>query len=461
MKKFLFSTKTHLAIGFVAFGFFLGIAFSAHSAQSDSFKYLDYFHSVYQTIMSDYVNPVESKSLFEGAMRGMLQSLDDPYSRFLDEKDYESFKSDVSGQFVGIGVELWIRNGDIIVISAIDDSPAKSAGIRSGDLITNIDGYSIKGKSFGDISTRMKGKPGTEVKVTVRRDGIDDPIDFTMKRAPIKSESVKYGVMKENPSVGYMRITHFFSDTSRDVNRALLDFNNKKIRKLVIDLRDNPGGDMDAAVSIADYFLDTGKMIVTTQGRAGSNIKEEYKAKNPALYTGELLLLVNGGSASSSEILSGALQDNHRAKLIGQKTFGKALVQKVIDIEEGKLGFTLTIRTYVTPNGTMIQKIGIKPDKGLETPVFELSKDEQKELTRANNDKAIEEFVNRKIDYNDQTRKEFIDLIKEKKYAISDKVAAYTLKQRIYRGKDTPLYDLEFDTELGKALEIYKGTSGN
>jgi carboxyl-terminal processing protease len=456
MKKFLFSAKTHLAIGFIAFGFFLGLAFSVKSAQNDSFKYLDYFHSVYQTISSDYVNPVESKTLFEGAMRGMLQSLDDPYSRFLDEKDYESFKSDVSGQFVGIGVELWIRNGEIVVISAIDDSPAKSAGIRSGDVITSVDGFATKGKSFGEISSRMKGKPGTDVKVTVRREGTDELIDYTMKRAPIKSESVKYGVRKENPSVGYMRITHFFSDAARDVNKALLDFNNKKIRKLVIDLRDNPGGDMDAAVSIADYFLEPGKMIVTTQGRVGSNIKEEYKAKNPALYTGELLLLVNGGSASSSEILSGALQDNQRAKLIGQKTFGKALVQKVIDIEEGKLGFTLTIRTYVTPNGTMIQKIGIKPDKGLETPVLELSKDEQRELVRANNDKAVEEFVNKATEYTDQTKKAFTDLLKDKKYAISDRIAFYTLKQKVYRSKEAPLYDLEFDTELGKALELYK-----
>jgi C-terminal processing protease CtpA/Prc len=131
-------------------------------------------------------------------------------------------------------------------------------------------------------------------------------------------------------------------------------------------------------------------------------------------------------------------------------------VQKVIDIEEGKLGFTLTIRTYVTPNGTMIQKIGIKPDKGLETPVFELSKDEQRELSRATNDKSIEEYLNRKIDYTDQTRKEFLDLLKEKKYAISDKVASYTLKQRVFRGKGIPLYDLEFDTELDKALEIYR-----
>jgi carboxyl-terminal processing protease len=456
MKKFLFSSRIHLAIGFAALGFFLGIAFSAKSAQSDSFKYLDYFHSVYQTIVSDYVNPVESKNLFQGAMRGMLQSLDDPYSRFLDDKDYESFKSDVSGQFVGIGVELWIRNGDIIVISAIDDSPAKRAGVRSGDIITSIDGYAIKGKSFGDISSRMKGKPGTEVKITVRREGTDDSIDFTMKRAPIKSESVKYGIMKENPSVGYVRITHFFSDTARDVNKAIMEINNKKIRKLVVDLRDNPGGDMDAAISIADYFLEPGKMIVTTQGRVGSNIKEEYKAKSPALYTGELLLLVNGGSASSSEILSGALQDNQRAKLIGQKTFGKALVQKVIDVEDGKIGFTLTIRTYVTPNGTMIQKIGIKPDKGLETPVFELSKDEQKELMRANLDRTIEEFVNRKIEYNDQTKKEFLDLLKSKKYAISDRVAFYTLKQKLYRGKESPLYDLEFDTELGRALELYR-----
>ncbi|HEY1405435.1 MAG TPA: PDZ domain-containing protein, partial [Spirochaetota bacterium] len=240
MRKFLLSSKLHLCLLFFSIGFFSGIGFTVHSADDDSFKYLDFFHSVYQTIRSDYVEPTSPKKLFEGAMRGMIQSLDDPYSRFLDESEYADFREEVTGKFIGIGVEVTVKDSEIVVVSPIEDSPAKKAGIKPGDVVIRIDDYMTRGKPISDIMKQIKGTPGSPVKIVVRRAGMPEPLEFTMKREPVRMSSVKSGVMKEDPSIGYLRITHFFGETPVDTEKALRDFADRKITKVVLDLRDNP-----------------------------------------------------------------------------------------------------------------------------------------------------------------------------------------------------------------------------
>ena len=455
MKKILLSKGLHIGLIVFLVGFFLGINFRASSAADDSaFKYLDFFHFVYQTIKTEYVEGASPKVLLEGAMRGMLQALDDPYSRFLDEAEYAEFKEEVTGKFIGIGVEISSKDGEIVVVSPIDDTPAKKAGICSGDIIVKIDDLFTKGKQVSDIIKKIKGLPDSKVKILVRRDGIPELLEFNVKREPITVSSVKSGIMKEDPSIGYLHITHFYAETAVDTEKALKDFNSKKVRKIILDLRDNPGGDMEAAIRMANLFLDPGKVIVSTRGREGSGISEEHKSDSKPVFTGELFVLVNGGSASASEILSGALKDNGRAKLIGQKTFGKALVQRVIDVEDGKTGFTLTIRKYYTPSGAMIHKKGISPDVVL--AANNVPEEDRKNLGRAFNDKLFETFAKSHTDYTDANRKQLEDFLREKGTPLSAKVSAYFFKQELYKFKPTPLYDLEFDTELNKALELGK-----
>lgn len=454
MRKFLLSSKLHLCILFFGVGFFSGLGFSVQSADDGSFKYLDYFHSVYQTIRNDYVEDVTPKKLFEGAIRGMIQSLDDPYSRFLDESEYNDFREEVTGKFIGIGVEVTVKDGEIVVVSPIEDSPAKKAGVKAGDVIVRVDDTKANGKPLSDIMKLIKGEPGSQIRISVRRAGMPELIDFTMKREPVRMASVKWGVMSENRSIGYLRITHFFSETAVDTEKALRAFIDRKVNKVVLDLRDNPGGDVEAAISIANMFLDKDKVILSTRGREGSGISEEYKAKNAPVYKGELLVLVNGGSASASEILSGALRDNKRAQLIGQKTFGKALVQRVNDVEADKTGYTLTIRKYYTPSGAMIHKKGIIPDIAIKEN--EVPESDRNNLTQALNKKLFEEFVKTHNAYTPENRTELKSFLTAKGFPLSDKVSAYFFKQELRRYTQTPLYDLEFDGELSKALEIYK-----
>lgn len=454
MKKYLLSKRVHFVLVVFLVGFFLGVNFSPSVAEDAAFKYLDFFHFVYQTIKSDYVENVSPKTLLEGAMRGMLQSLDDPYTRFLDEAEFSEFKEEVTGKFIGIGVEISIKDGEIVVVSPIDDTPAKKAGIRSGDVIVKIDDIFTKGKQVSDIIKKIKGVPDSKVKLLVRREGIPELLDFEVKRQPIAVSSVKSGIIEELPSVGYLHITHFYAETAVDTEKVLKDFNSRKIKKVILDLRDNPGGDMEAAIKIANLFLEPGKVIVSTRGREGSGINEEYKAQTQPVYTGEVLVLVNGGSASASEILSGALRDNKRGRLIGQKTFGKALVQRVIDIDSEKTGFTLTIRKYYTPSGEMIHKKGIAPDIVLAGNT--IPEADRKNLGRAFNDKVFEEFVKTHSEYTDANRKQLGSFLVNKGTPLSEKISSYFFKQELYKFKPTPLYDREFDLELNKALELYK-----
>lgn len=452
MKK---QRSLHLFVLVFFTGFFLGIGGSIARSQEDlSFKYLDHFHYVYQTIKQEYVEKVKPEELFYGAIRGMLRSLDDPYSRFLDQKDYAEFHEQVTGEFVGVGVEITVKNGEVVVITPIDGSPAKRAGIISGDRIVKVNETVLQDKDIDEVLKQIKGKPGTSVLLTVKREGFEDPIEFSVERANVKVSSVRYGMVKEFRDTGYLQIVSFYDSTGKDVRNALNDLSKNNISRLVLDLRNNPGGSLDAAIEVAGLFLNKDLVVVSTRGREGSGILEEYKTKSDPIYKGKIVVLVNGGSASASEILAGAIKDHKRGTIAGERSFGKALVQRVIDLEKSKTGFALTIRKYYTPSGAMINKKGIDPEVQIAGDL--VPEEDRKNLGRIINDKLVSSFVKPDMQYSQTSVDALLSFLSGKGLPVSRKTASYFLKQEIYREKPQPVYDLEFDSQLGRALDLLK-----
>ncbi|MCX7680299.1 MAG: S41 family peptidase, partial [Spirochaetes bacterium] len=341
MKRLISERSFHYI--FVAFliGLFVGISLSIHLlADEPAHRYLDYFHQVYNYIVTDYVDTAENKRLFYGAIRGMLRALDDPYSRFLDENDFRSFKEDISGDFFGVGLEIAQKNGNTVVIAPIEDSPAMKAGIQSGDIITKINDISVKNKTIDELVNMIRGKPNTTVRIEIKREGIDSPLEFELRRTKIHTKSVNFAII-DGHATGYLRIKIFGDDTHREVENALRFFTTNGIAKLIIDLRGNPGGKLDEAIAIADFFLEKGALIVSTKGKKGTAQNQEARAQTDPLYRGKIVVLINHGSASAAEILAAALRDNKKATLVGEKTFGKGSVQRLFELSE-MVGITLT-----------------------------------------------------------------------------------------------------------------------
>jgi carboxyl-terminal processing protease len=315
---------------------------------------------VLHKIKSDYVEAIDDKTLIENAMRGMLSGLD-PHSAYLDADDYTDLQEGTSGEFGGLGIEVGLEEGFIKVISPIDDTPAQQAGVQAGDTIIKLDDTPVKGMSINDAVKKMRGKPGSEITITLVREGEQKPLVFKLTRALIKVASVRSRLLE--PGYGYIRVSQFQAATGDDVIKQLADLKAKsgdKLNGLILDLRNNPGGILGAAVSIADTFLESGK-IVYTDGRVPDS-KLEFSAKPPDMLNGApLIVLINEGSASASEIVAGALQDRGRALIMGRRSFGKGSVQTILPMNN-KSALKLTTARYFTPNGRSIQAEGIKPD---------------------------------------------------------------------------------------------------
>lgn len=450
-KKFS-ERKIHLVVLAFALGLFLGINFSfAAKAGEPAHKYLEYFHQVYQMISTEYVDEPDNKKLFYGAIRGMIESLGDPFTRFLDEEATSELQEMTSGKFVGIGVEIAVKDGEIVVVSPIDNSPAMKAGIETGDIITRVNNESIRDKNLNDIIKNIKGLPGTKVSISVKREGFSDEISYEIERAPIKIESTEYAII-DKYNTGYLRIKTFGNDTTPDVKKALEFFKSKNVNRLILDLRFNPGGLLNAAVDISDFFLDKDRVIVSTKGRGEYAKEQVFKAANPMLYSGEIIILVNRGSASASEILSGALRDNKRAILVGEKTFGKGSVQKTYSLDK-EIGIALTIAKYYTPSGAMIHGKGIMPDR--EVKYIDVAEADTEQLKIISRDKLLNKFVTIKTDYNENVKKDFHKLLQDNNIKISDRTADLILKREISKYHKNIPYDLEFDNQLITALEMF------
>jgi carboxyl-terminal processing protease len=319
------------------------------------------FSEVYSRIKRSYVEEVDDKKLISGAISGMLSSLD-PHSAYLDEDAFTELRVGTSGEFGGLGIEVGMENGFVKVISPIDDTPAYKAGLKAGDIIIRLDDKPVKGLTLSDAVKLMRGKPGAPIELMVVREGKDKPFKVKIIRAIIKIKSVKQRMLE--PGFGYLRISSFQSKTTQGVIDGLKKLkkeNNGKLKGLILDLRNNPGGVLNGAVGVSDVFLDNSGKIVYTEGRVADALMRYDANPGDKLDGAPMVVLVNQGSASASEIVSGALQDHKRALIVGQKTFGKGSVQTVLPLDS-KTAVKITTARYFTPSGNSIQAKGIIPD---------------------------------------------------------------------------------------------------
>lgn len=326
---------------------------------SETYKLLSLFGDVFERVREQYVDEISDKELVESALNGMLTELD-PHSAYLNDKHFEEMQVNTRGEFGGLGIEVTMENGFVKVVSPIDDTPAYRAGIKAGDYITQIDGEAVVGLSLSEAVEKMRGRVGTDIKLEVHREGLDGPLDITITRDVIKITSVRH---RTEGNAGYIRITTFNQNTEPGLKKALKDIKKELGAKLigyVLDLRNNPGGLLDQAILVSDAFLDKGE-IVSTRGRHEDDTKRDNATPGDLAEGLPIVVLINGGSASGSEIVAGALQDHKRAILLGTQSFGKGSVQTVMPLP-GHGAMRLTTARYYTPSGRSIQAKGIEPD---------------------------------------------------------------------------------------------------
>ena len=332
----------------------------------------DLLQSVIKLVQDEYIDETVEDEIVESAINGMLQSLD-PHSLYLNQKDFKELTSDTKGEFGGLGIEVTMEKGLVKVISPIDKTPAERAGIIEGDFITHINKDPILGKSLSEAVSLMRGKPNTEIEITIAREGLDEGFDLKLIREVIKVPGVLVSFKGEGNDIGYVRVSSFNEKTSDELYKEIIKFEfnpNNQIKSYILDLRRNPGGLLSQAIQVTNFFLDEGNIVSTKRPRF-DKIINEYKAKKGDLIFGKpLLVIVNGGSAAASEIVAGALQDNKRAIILGTKTFGKGSVQTLFPLEKSNLfspndlygAVKLTTAEYFTPSGRSIQARGIEPD---------------------------------------------------------------------------------------------------
>ena len=347
----------------------VGAARAANSSNNaDTYKQLNLFGDVFELVRADYVDEVSDETLVEGAINGMLTALD-PHSNYLNSKNFNDMKVQTRGEFGGLGIEVSMENGLVKVVSPIDDTPAARAGLKPGDLVTHLDGKPVQGLTLPEAVEKMRGPVNSDINLTIRREG-KEPFDVKLTRAVIRIQSVRSHL--EGNNIGYIRVTSFNEQTDVGLNNAMKSLKaqaNNKLIGVVLDLRNNPGGLLDQAVAVSDAFLDKGE-IVSTRGRR-SDDAQRYNARPGDIAAGlPVAILINGGSASASEIVAGALQDHHRAVLIGTRSFGKGSVQTIIPLA-GRGAMRLTTARYYTPSGRSIQAKGIDPDIVVEAAKIE------------------------------------------------------------------------------------------
>jgi carboxyl-terminal processing protease len=339
----------------------LWIGTSARAAVGDTYRQLNLFGDIFERVRSHYVEKPDDSKLVEGAINGMLNGLD-PHSSYLDPKSLNEMQNQVTGKFGGLGIEVTMEDGLIKVVAPIDDTPAAKAGIRAGDVITHLDDEAVQGLTLNQAVEKMRGPVNTKINLKVMRKGVDKPLDIAIVRDVIRVRSVR---SKVEDDVGYIRITQFNDQTTEGLKKAIKDLTDQipadKLKGFVLDLRNNPGGLLDQAISVSDAFLERGE-IVSTRGRDPDET-QRFNARPGDLIKGKpVIVLINGGSASASEIVAGALQDHKRATLVGTRSFGKGSVQTIIPLGPGNGALRLTTARYYTPAGRSIQAKGIVPD---------------------------------------------------------------------------------------------------
>ena len=328
---------------------------------NDIYKKIDLFSEVLETIKNEYVDEIDESETMDSAINGLLQSLD-PYSGYMRPEDFENMQTDTSGKFGGLGIEVTMESGVVKVITPLDDTPAAKAGVKAGDFIVQIDGEQVQGKTLMEAVNLMRGEVGSPIEITIRRKGKKKAIEIKIIREIIQVKSVTSKVISD---IGYLRLTSFNQNSSEQLRKNIKKISSKNnVKGFILDLRNNPGGLLSQAIEISDFFLDSGE-IVSTRGRKTKENRKWF-AKNGDLIKGKsLIVLINNGSASASEIVAGALKDHKRAILLGENSFGKGSVQSIIPLKN-KGGIRLTISKYYLPSGKSISEVGVAPDIEIE-----------------------------------------------------------------------------------------------
>jgi carboxyl-terminal processing protease len=337
-------------------GVLLGKGWERTGHATETYEELKTFSEVLTQVQKSYVDETKVKDLVQGAIRGMLSTLD-PHSAYMTPDMYKEMQVETKGEFGGVGIQIGVKENRLAVIAPIEGTPAYRAGIKSGDFITKVNDETTKDLTLMDAVQKMRGPKGSKINLTIQRDGTPDPLQFTLVRDTIKIESVKSKVLE---NIGYVRLTQFQESTGRDLSKVLKQFKDQKLQSTILDLRNNPGGLLTSAVEVSEQFLPGGKLVVYTKGRESK--KDEWIAKGKdQMDDSPMIILVNEGSASASEIVAGALQDYGRAVIVGTTSFGKGSVQTILPLGDGS-GLRLTTAKYYTPKGRSIQSTGITPD---------------------------------------------------------------------------------------------------
>ena len=342
--------------------FYIGLTQIVNSSENEIYKKIDLFGEVLEKINKEYVDEINQSESMDSAINGLLQSLD-PYSSYMSPEIFDEMQTETSGEFGGLGIEVSMESGVVKVISPIDDTPASKAGIKAGDFIVKINDIQVQGKTLSEAVDLMRGPVGSGIELTVRRRGEKKALIFNIVREVIEIQSVKVDVLKDN--IGYIRLTSFNENSSNQINKKINELeNNKKVNAYILDLRNNPGGLLSQAIKISDFFLNNGE-IVSTKSRKNSENRKWFAKKGDLTKGKTLIVLINYGSASASEIVAGALKDHKRAILLGENSYGKGSVQSIIPLKN-RGAIRLTVAKYYLPSGKSISEVGVSPDIEIE-----------------------------------------------------------------------------------------------
>jgi len=352
--------KINIILILIIFNIFINSNYLYSKNSNELYKKIDLFSEVLETIKQKYVDDIDQTEIMDSAINGVLQSLD-PYSAYMSPKSFEGMQTDTKGKFGGLGIEIAMQSGLVKVISPIHDTPAANAGIKSGDYIVRINDKQVQGRTLTEAVELMRGPVGSEIKLTIRRKNEKKALEFKIKRAIIEIKSVEAKLIGVNKKIGYLRLKAFNENSDEQLFKSINNFEkNNKLTGYILDLRNNPGGLLTRAISITDFFLEDGE-IVSTKGRNISETRRYFAKKGDGINGKPLIIITNNGSASASEIVSGALKDHKRAIILGEPTYGKGSVQSIIPLKNGG-GIKLTISKYYLPSGKSISEVGVLPD---------------------------------------------------------------------------------------------------
>lgn len=410
------------------------------------------FNEIFNLLRTEYYDEskIDPEKLTHGAINGMIKSLDDPHTSYMSKDIFKELQTETKGEFGGVGIVIGVRDSWITVISPIDDTPGARAGIKAGDKIIEVNGESTEGFTTMDAVNLIRGKVGTSVNLTIRRESVQQPLHFDITRGIIQLESVKSKVIENH--IGYIRISSFSEHTAEALEDHIYELTDQKVDSLIIDLRNNPGGLLSSAIQITDMFLDKGT-IVSIEGRVKGQ-DQVYRAHERTIAPDiPIIVLVNGGSASGSEIVAGAIRDNNRGILVGTKTFGKGSVQTVRELPDGS-GIRITTALYYTPSGESIHKIGIEPDEVVKE--IEITEEESEAIEKINELELVKIFIKDHKKYTKNEFNNFIEQLTQKGITLKPAIVRRLIKNELEKNRIPDLIDLDYDIQLKHSVNMLK-----